>query len=192
LTGTGRAIMLEKMAKEPAAASRSGPTAADCAKMSQTCACYNLRRASRAVTQLFDAYFDEIGLKSTQFTVLATLAHADDAPPTIRALADTLVLEQSSLSRNLAVLERLGFVRLVPGEHDRRERIVCLTRAGRSALARGFPIWRKAQAAIASALETEELESQLRALRRLTRTAQELRPSRPRATRSPVRETRPS
>lgn len=160
--------------------------------MSQTCACYNLRRASRAVTQLYDAYFDEVGLKSTQFTVLAALAYAEDKPPTIGELADTLVLEQSSLSRNLAVLERLGFIRLVPGEEDRRERIVSLTRAGRSALARGFPVWRKAQSAIASALETDELDNQLRSLRRLTKKAQELRPSKPRALRSPSRETRPS
>jgi DNA-binding MarR family transcriptional regulator len=143
--------------------------------MSVSCACSNLRRASRAVTQLFDSYFDEVGLKATQFTVLAALNWSDEKPPTIGELADTLVLEQSSLSRNLAVLDRLGFIRLVPGEDDRRERIVSLTRTGRAALARGFPIWRKAQAAIAAALETNELDNQLRALRRLTKTAQQLR-----------------
>ena len=160
---------------------RAGPSPSDCAKMSLSCACYNLRRASRAVTQLFDSYFDEVGLKATQFTVLAALAWADDELPTIGELADTLVLEQSSLSRNLAVLERAGFIRLVPGAEDRRERIVTLTRGGRAALARGFPIWKKAQAAIASALQNSELDSQLRSLRHLTRTAQELRPAKARA-----------
>ncbi len=144
--------------------------------MGQTCACYNLRRASRAVTQLFDAYFDEIGLKATQFTVLAVLAYENDQQkdPTVTGLADLLVLEQSSLSRNLAVLERLGYVRLVPGS-DRRERIVQLTRTGRSALTRGYPIWRRAQNAVASELDTSELSTQLKGLRRLTRAAQELR-----------------
>jgi DNA-binding MarR family transcriptional regulator len=154
--------------------------------MSLSCTCYNLRRASRAVTQLFDGYFDEVGLKATQFTILAALAWADDEPPTIGVLADTLVLEQSSLSRNLAVLERLGFIRLVPREEDRRERIVSLTRPGRAALAKGFPVWKKAQAAIASALENSELDSQLRSLRHLTKTAQQLRPSRSRARGGPV------
>lgn len=143
--------------------------------MSVSCACSNLRRASRAVTQLFDSYFDEVGLKATQFTVLAALNWSEDKPPTIGELADTLVLEQSSLSRNLAVLDRLGFIRLVPGEEDRRERIVNLTRTGRAALTRGFPIWRKAQSVIASALEDGELDNQLRAIRRLTKTAQQLR-----------------
>jgi DNA-binding MarR family transcriptional regulator len=165
------------MARDTQSSTRIAPTAAECAKMGQSCACYNLRRASRVVTQLFDGHFDEVGLKSTQFTVLAALAYSEErAPTTIGELAETLALEQSSLSRNLAVLERLGFVRLTPSEKDRRERIVSLMRPGRTALARGFPIWRRAQAAIASALEPNQLEEQLGALRDLTRRAQELRP----------------
>jgi DNA-binding MarR family transcriptional regulator len=152
------------------------PNASDCAKMNLSCACFNLRRASRAVSQLFDSYFDEVGLKATQFTVLSALAHSDGKPPTICELAEALVLEQSSLSRNLGVLERLELIRLVPSQEDRRERLVVLTRPGRVALTRGFPIWRKAQAAIAAALEESELDHQLQSLRRLTKTAQELRP----------------
>ncbi|MDF2696752.1 MAG: Transcriptional regulator, MarR family [Labilithrix sp.] len=165
------------MAKDTSA-SRSGPTASDCAKMSLTCTCHNLRRATRAVTQVFDSFFEEVGLKATQFTVLAALAWCEDRHPTIGELAEILVLEQSSLSRNLTVLERLGLVRLVPGEQDRRERIVSLTRSGRAALARGFPVWRKAQAAISATLDEGELDNQLRALRRLTKSAQAVRPTR--------------
>ena len=70
--------------------------------MGMTCTFHNLRRASRAVTQVYDAYFDEIGLKATQFTVLAALLYENDG-------------------RNLSVLERLGYITLVPGD-DRRER----------------------------------------------------------------------
>jgi DNA-binding MarR family transcriptional regulator len=147
--------------------------------MGLTCACYNLRRASRAVTQLFDGHFDAVGLKATQFTVLAVLAYAGDAPPTVTKLADDLVLDQSSLSRNLAVLERLGYVRLAPGA-DRRQRIVTLTRSGRSALARGYAVWKRAQGTLAGALgarrDRSDLEAQLRVLRRMTKAAQALRP----------------
>lgn len=180
------------MPREPNPNARSGPTASDCAKMSLSCACYNLRRASRAVTQLFDSHFDEIGLKATQFTVLAALAYAEEKPPTIGELADTLVLEQSSLSRNLGVLERLGFIRLAPGKEDRRERIVSLTRTGRAALAKGFPIWRKAQGTIAAAIEDSDLDHQLRSLGRLTKAAQELRATKSRPARTLTREPRPS
>lgn len=144
--------------------------------MGQNCAFHNLRRASRAVTQVFDSFFDEIGLKATQFTVLAVLAYSEEDAPTVTALAEALVLEQSSLSRNLAVLERLGHVKLAPGPEDRRERIVTLTRAGRAMLAKGYPVWKRAQAAIAEELDGD-LDGQLRALRKMTRTAKALRPS---------------
>jgi DNA-binding MarR family transcriptional regulator len=151
-----------------------GPTVDECLAMGTTCACYNLRRASRVVTQVFDAYFDEIGLKATQFTVLAALLYESDGRPTVNHLARALVLEQSSLSRNLAVLERQGLIRLVTGD-DKRERIVTLTRAGRVALSRGYAAWKQAQSAIAEAIDPKELEVQLRSLRRLTKVVQALR-----------------
>lgn len=153
----------------------TAPTPEQCLEMGRTCACHNLRRAARAVTQVFDSFFDEIGLKTTQFTVLAVLAYAGDRAPTVTALAEMLVLEQSSLSRNLAVLERLGHVKLAPGPEDRRERIVTLTRAGRAMLAKGYPVWKRAQSAIAQELDGD-LEGQLKGLRKMTRTAKALRP----------------
>jgi DNA-binding MarR family transcriptional regulator len=157
---------------------KSGPTIDECRAMGLACACYNLRRASRAVTQVFDSYFDQVGLKATQFTVLAALSYESRGRPTVSHLAGVLVLEQSSLSRNLGVLERLGHIRLVAGE-DKRERIVLLTRSGRATLARAFPVWHAAQAAIAQALDPKVFDGQLRSLRRLTKTALALRPRKP-------------
>ncbi|MDB4936924.1 MAG: Transcriptional regulator, MarR family [Labilithrix sp.] len=159
----------------PARSAPAGPSVDECLAMGMTCACYNLRRASRAVTQVFDSFFEDVGLKATQFTVLAALLYESEGRPTVSDLANALVLDQSSLSRNLAVLERQGLIRLVAGE-DKRERIVTLTRAGRVALTRGYPSWKQAQNAIAEALDPKELETQLRALRRLTKVAQAMRP----------------
>src|SRR5437868_6962892 len=155
------------------------PGSLECAKMGQECVFHNLRRAVRAVTQLYDAYFEELGIKATQFTVLAVLAHEGENRPTVTNLAHALVLEQSSLSRNLAVLERLGLVELAAAEADRRQRVVTLTAAGRRVLARGYPIWKRAQAAVTANVEGD-MAAQLRALRRVTRTAQSLRTRKPR------------
>jgi len=157
---------------------KESPSVEECLAMGMTCTFHNLRRASRAVTQVYDAYFDEIGLKATQFTVLAALLYESDGRPTVTDLATALVLEQSSLSRNLAVLERLGYIKLVPGD-DRRERIVTMTRLGRLVLQRGYPVWKAAQAAVADAVEGKDLDLQIRSLRRLTKTALALRPRRP-------------
>ena len=154
--------------------------------MGMTCACHNLRRASRAVTQIYDSFFDELGIRATQFTVLSAIAWAGSESPKVTDLAETLVLEQSSLSRNLAVLERQGLVKLARGD-DRRERLVALTRGGRALLAKGYPIWQRAQAAISKALDPRDLDSQLRALRRITKTALDLRP----ATELPARTAEP-
>ena len=46
----GKALIGNKTAPQALAVKSKGPTPADCAKMSLSCACYNLRRASRAVT----------------------------------------------------------------------------------------------------------------------------------------------
>ncbi len=86
---------------------KESPSAEESLAMGMTCAFHNLRRASRAVTQVYDAYFDGIQLKATQFTVLAALLYEKDGRPSVTDLATALVLEQWSLSRNLAVLERV-------------------------------------------------------------------------------------
>lgn len=142
--------------------------------MGQECVFHNLRRATRAVTQLYDAYFDELGIKATQFTLLAVVAHAADDPPTVTELAQSLLLEQSSLSRNLAVLDRLGHVKLVPRASDRRERVVTLTASGRRLLARGYPRWKEAQACVTESLGAD-LSAHLGAVRRLTKAALSVR-----------------
>ena len=54
---------------------KESPSVEECLAMGTTCAFHNLRRASRAVTHVYDAYFDQIGLKATQFTVLAALLY---------------------------------------------------------------------------------------------------------------------
>lgn len=146
--------------------------------MARTCACFNLRSASRAVSAFFDARFEAVGLKATQYTVLAALLRREQDAPTVTHLAEALILDQSSLSRTLSVLDRDGLVRLTPGREDRRERVVSLTRKGRAAVARGLPVWREVQDAVAKAYGGGDFEAQLRGLRRLTRAVQALDASR--------------
>ena len=76
------------------------------------CNCAALRKASRRLSQLYDSALAPSGLKSTQFAMLAEIERRTDEPPTIRDLADALVMDQSTIGQNLRPLERDGLVSL--------------------------------------------------------------------------------
>ena len=109
------------------------------------CNCTALRKASRRMSQFYDAALAPSGLRSTQFSILADLARRGDTPPTIRELSETLVLDQSTIGQNLRPLEREGLVELAQDETDRRSRRITLTKAGWSRYAEARPLWRDAQ-----------------------------------------------
>jgi DNA-binding MarR family transcriptional regulator len=117
----------------------------DPADAARDCACFNLRKAARAVTQLYETALAPSGIHATQFSVLVALAVADGAP--LSRVADALVMDRTTLTRNLRPLERRGWVRIEAGE-DRRERNLSLTGSGRAALERALPLWQRAQAAL--------------------------------------------
>ena len=106
------------------------------------CACFNLRKAARAATQLFDSAFQPLGLRATQFSILALVAHR--GPITSSNLADRLVMDRTTLSRDLGPLEKRDWVKIQPGK-DRRTRAVELTAEGRRVLGDALPTWRRTQ-----------------------------------------------
>ena len=83
------------------------------------CTCLNLRKASRVITQMYDEALKPSGLRSTQLPVLVTLV--SNGPKTVNQLADTLVMDRTSLSRLLHILVTRGLIKTTPGE-DRRTR----------------------------------------------------------------------
>lgn len=109
------------------------------------CACVRARRASRSLTDVYDAALRAAGLKITQFSVLRTVQRME--PVNISALADEMALDRSTLGRNLLLLKRRGLVRLGEGS-DLRARSVELTTRARSLLERAVPLWEKAQAKV--------------------------------------------
>ncbi len=114
------------------------------------CVCTAARRHSRELTRFFEKAMRGSGVHVTQFTLLATLIQTGPIPTT--RLADFQGLERTTLTRNLALLVRDGFVRIDEGE-DRRVRKVAITPAGEEAARRAFPFWKNAQdAALAAAV----------------------------------------
>lgn len=108
----------------------------------QSCFCSALRRASRAVTQHYDTSLRGTGLRTTQFTLLATLAQIGPLP--MNRLAAMLGLDRTTLTRNLKPLARRDLVR-VTGDSDRRVRQVEITPEGEAAAYAAHAAWRRAQ-----------------------------------------------
>lgn len=106
------------------------------------CLCFNVRKASRIVTQIFDELMAGAGLRGTQFTIVVMIAAYESI--TMSKLAEALVMDRTTLTRNLKPLEKLGLIAIVPGV-DRRTRAVKLTPAGFKTLKQALPLWKQAQ-----------------------------------------------
>jgi DNA-binding MarR family transcriptional regulator len=125
------------------------------------CTAARLRRASRALSKFYDEVLEPSGLRGTQFSLLVALSLTGPAP--LLRVADELGLDRTTMTRNLAPLERDGLVASVPG-NDRRVRLIQLTDAGRRALAKALPLWEKAQRRVVDTLGERRWRELLAAL----------------------------
>ena len=114
------------------------------AEFERACVAQALRRAARRVTRRYEAALRPVGLTMGQFTTLAALARPE--PVALTALADALGMDRTTLTRDLAPLERRGLVASGPSREDRRVRAIVLTDTGRALLREAAPLWREAQA----------------------------------------------
>jgi DNA-binding MarR family transcriptional regulator len=143
---------------------------------SELCNCLALRQAARHVTQFYDQFLASAGLRTTQFSILAKLQRL--GPMTISALAADLVMDRTTLGRNLQPLAREGLVAVAKGRTDRRSREIRLTDTGAERLRTAVEGWVKAQAGF-EAVFGEQRSSELRALLHAV-SASELEGARPR------------
>ncbi|HTO06311.1 MAG TPA: MarR family winged helix-turn-helix transcriptional regulator [Myxococcota bacterium] len=133
----------------------------DTRKILESCACHRLRMAARAVTRSYDDALRPVGLRATQMALLTAL-EAEGAL-SISALARLAGMDRSTLSRNLAPLEREGLVAL-GAEGWRRARTLALTAKGRSRLAEAVPLWEQAQRSLRRSLGARRWDDVRRSL----------------------------
>ena len=118
---------------------------AECAN----CLCLASRRAARTITRTFDRKLRPFGIRATQFSALVMLELR--GPLAIGELAHSLGVERTTLTRNLALIEDKGWIRVREGE-DARSRMASLTPKGRAALTAAVSAWREAQSATLAAI----------------------------------------
>lgn len=138
------------------------------AYMGKHCACFNLRRASRLVTQKYDQALRQTGLTANQFSILIAAYNRDGLG--ILKLAKILGMERTTLTRNVAILERLGFAGINPGR-DKRERRVAVTQKGKDRLKQALPLWQQVQEDMVALIGADKWERLLSGLQEVSRKA---------------------
>ncbi len=131
----------------------------------KNCACFNVRKTARVLTQEYDQSITPSGLKTTQFSALAVIRRL--GPIMITDLAKAMEIERTSLTRNLKLIERDGFIKSRSGE-DARSRIVEITEAGQEKLDEAQVLWQTVQSRVVEKFgekRFEFLRDELEALR---------------------------
>jgi DNA-binding MarR family transcriptional regulator len=129
------------------------------------CNCLAVRQAARYVTQLYDRHLARSGLRTSQYGILARLKRL--GPMTINELAAELVMDRTTLGRNIRPLERDGLITITPGRSDRRIKELRLTDAGEVRYHESRQAWVEAQRSFETGFgppRSAELRGTLRAL----------------------------
>jgi len=125
------------------------------------CNCLALRQAARHVSQFYDQFLAPHGLRTTQYSILARLQRRGTM--SINGLAAELVMDRTTLGRNILPLQREGLISIGPGRVDRRSKELRLTKAGAERCRAALKAWRQAQAQFEAVFGGKRAEA-LRAL----------------------------
>ena len=109
----------------------------------EDCNCLAVRQAARHITQFYDHFLAPSGLRTTQFSILAKLRRLGSI--TINALAAEMVMDRTTLGRNILPLERDGLIAVEQGSRDRRSKELRVTAAGEARFRAGMKGWAQAQ-----------------------------------------------
>lgn len=130
-----------------------------------TCLCAAIRKAGRVVTRRYNRFLKPSSLKITQFSLLANISRNKSI--TISKLAKLLMMDQTTVTRELRVLEKSGYITLDARVSDRRMKKIHLTEVGRSKLDEARPYWMKAQLEMEGELGRSDIENLLNSLQKL-------------------------
>ncbi|MDD1502231.1 MarR family winged helix-turn-helix transcriptional regulator [Lysinibacillus sp. CNPSo 3705] len=120
----------------------------------QICVCANLRKKTRLVTQFYDNLLQPTGLKVTQYSMLANIDLQQSV--SISRLGEILLLDQTTITRNINLLKRNGYVNLTRDPQDARAKVITLTDKGVEKLNEAAPIWQDIQERIINDIGLEK------------------------------------
>jgi DNA-binding MarR family transcriptional regulator len=143
---------------------RRDPVARKTPTVGDSCLCFHMQRAARALARVFDEAFRPLGLTNGQFTLMMALRQG--GPKGMGRVAAVLAMDRTTLTAALKPLERRGLVTVAVDEADRRSRLLAITSAGLALLDRALPVWRRTHAEVEKRVPggADRLRIDLRAL----------------------------
>lgn len=139
-------------------------TSISCEAINKQCCCFNMRKVTRAVTQYFDRFLEPTGIRATQFTLLVALYSTKGK--TLTEIAESLVMDRTTLTRNLKPLEKSGFIATVQ-TMDKRSKAYVLTEKGEEVVQKCIPLWQQAQNSVVNSLGDETYQEIVNKLSRM-------------------------
>jgi DNA-binding MarR family transcriptional regulator len=113
-------------------------------RISSGCLLGQWRKVNRLLTGIYEAEMRSSGMKSSQLSLLVAVAKA--GPVRRIDLGKRLHLDPSTLTRNLQVMLKQGWIEEKPDAHDQRSAQLKVTGKGRRLLESIAPAWKRAQA----------------------------------------------
>jgi MarR family transcriptional regulator, organic hydroperoxide resistance regulator len=134
------------------------------------CACGNLRRTTRTITQFYDQFLQKSGLRSPQFSLLLNISLNENA--SVGELGAILLMDQTTVTRNIEMLRKSGYVMITKDAADSRRKIISITESGANKLSEAMPLWEQAQSQIEKGLGAEGYRDFLKTLKNITQLVQ--------------------
>lgn len=120
------------------------------------CLCLHARRASRHFSKIFDEYLRPAGLNTNQYGLLSCISKLPN--PSITDIGHILCMEQTTVTRNIETLVKLGFVDRSTSPDNQRRKLIKLTKAGQERLKQARGAWEKAQNSIKRQIGEEDFD----------------------------------
>ena len=118
--------------------------------LTQPCLCAALRKATRVITKRYDAHLKPSGLKITQFSMLVNINR--NPRITTSELAKLMVMDQTTVTRNIQLLKKKGYIYCQEEGTDLRVKQIHISESGKQMIDQAKPLWEQAQ---------QEIENQL-------------------------------
>src|SRR5690625_665532 len=128
----------------------------------QFCACANLRKEARQITQAYEKQMQSTGLKVTQYYMLVNIVRHKEI--SVSELGEMMLLDQTTITRNVNLLKKSGYVNMTIDKNDSRTKSISITSSGLAKLEEATPIWLQLQGKVENGIGKKKYNDLLETL----------------------------